>query len=473
MRMTDATTTMPAIDAMRAGFNGELILPGDAAYDMHRELFNKVHDKHPAVIARCVGTADVVAALRYARANDLEIAVRSGGRHMAGFASSDGGLVIDLSLMRGVKVDRREQTAWVQAGCRGGDVQAETLCYGLGAVTGAGSTTGIGGVNLHGGVGWMSPKLGWGSDTILELELLTADGDVLHVAPDEHADLFWAARGAASNFGVVTWMKLKLAPVAEKILAGSLIYAGDQIPDVLRALRELDRTGSDHFQIMLDFLSAPPEEWVPEELHGKLALSVTLVHVGELADAETELGPLIANHPPAAGELAPHGLLEFMRELDGEYPPMRQWYDEEQIAELSDEAIDLIVEQARALADSGLGPMSTLIVYPFRGPLGREPEHPAAYRHGAEGGWSITTGLFWEDEVDDARHEAYSNAVFEAVRASGLATGLVYGNVQQVPDEERLRRTFGEEGWQRLTEVKAQYDPNNVFHLNHNIPPAR
>lgn len=469
--MADQTVSAPDVESLSAHFSGELILPDSPAYDAQRELFNKVHDKHPAVIARCAGTADVVAAVRLARENNLEIAVRSGGRHMAGFASTNGGLVVDLSLMRGVRVDRQEQTAWVQTGCTGGNVLAETLVHGLGASTGATSATGIGGVNLHGGIGWMSPRLGWGCETILELELVTAEGDVLRVAPDEHPDLFWAARGAASNFGVVTWMKLQLAPVPEKVLAGSLIYDGDQIPDVLRFLRELDRSGSDDFGMMLDFLAAPPEEWVPEHLHGKLALSVTIVHVGELADAKRELNPLSETHPPAVGELAPRGLLEFMLELDAEYPPMRQWYDEEQIEGLSDKAIDLIVAQARALVDSDLGPMSTLIAYPFRGALGREPEIPAAYPHGSRGGWSITTGLFWDREPDDARHEAYSNAVFDGLRGAGLATGLVYGNVQQVPDKQRLRRTFGEENWQRLTGLKAKYDPDNVFHLNHNIPP--
>jgi FAD/FMN-containing dehydrogenase len=470
--MTDMTAATLDVDALRAGFNGELILPDDPAYDETRELFNKVHDKHPALIARCVGTADVVAAVRYARAKDLEIAVRSGGRHMAGFASSEGGLVIDLSLMRGVKVDRQEQTAWVQTGCNGGNVLAETLLHGLGAVTGVASTTGIGGVNLHGGFGWMSSRLGWGADTILEIVMVTADGEVLRVAPDEHPDLFWAARGAGGNFGVVTWMKLQLGPVPDKILAGSLIYGADQIPDVLRFLRDLDRDGSDDFLIGLDFLAAPSEEWLPEDLHGELALSVTLVHLGELADAEEELTPLSDAYPPAAGELAPRGMLEFMREWDAEYPPTRQWYDEEQIADLSEEAIDLLVAQARALVDSGLGPQSTLVAYPFRGALAREPEIPTSYQHGGQGGWSVTTALFWDDEAEDGRHQAYSNAVFEAVRAAGVATGLVYGNVQQVPDEQRLRATFGEENWKRLTQLKAQYDPENVFHLNHNIPPA-
>lgn len=471
--MTNETTAAGNIDSLRERFRGELILPDDPAYDDDRRLFNLVHDKYPAVIARCAGTADVVEAVRFARAAGLEIAVRSGGRHMAGFASTDDGLVIDLSAMRAVKVDQQEQTAWVQTGCNGGDVQAGTLVFGLGAVTGATSTTGIGGVNLHGGIGWLTPSMGWGVDTILELELVTADGKVLRVAPDEDPELFWAVRGAASNFGVVTWMKLQLQPVPEKMLAGSLIYRAERIPDVLRFLREFCASEqSDAVLPMLDFVRAPDDEWLPEALHGELVLSVTVVYPGELARAEEALRPLTEGHPPDAGELAPQGLLDFMRELDAEYPPMRQWYDEEQVADLSDDVIDVIVDQARRFAENELGEKSSLIMYPFTGAAAREPKVANSFPHGRLGGWSITTGLFWEEEADDARHEAWSNELFDAIREAGVATGVVYGNIQQVPDQQRQLRSYGEEAWQRLTKVKAKYDPDNVFHRNHNIPPS-
>ena len=471
--MTDTTTTAPGLDSLRERFRGELILPDHPSYDEHRRLFNLIHDKHPAVIARCAGTSDVVEAIRYARAADLEIAVRSNGRHMAGYASADDGFVIDVSAMRAVKVDRQEQTAWVQAGANGGDVQAETLAFGLGAVTGATSTTGVGGVILHGGIGWLTPRMGWAVDTVLEVQLVTADGEVLRVAPDENPDLFWAVRGAGSNFGVVTWIKLQLQPVPEKMLGGSLIYAAARIPEVLRFMGEFCRSGqSDEVLPMIDFIVAPDEPWIPEELHGKLVLALTVLHPGEIAEAEEALRPLTEGHPPEAGELTPQGLLEFMLELDAEYPPMRQWYDEEQVPDLTDEVIDVIVEQAHSFAERDLGEKSSLIVYAFTGAGAREPEIATSFPRSGRG-WSITSGLFWDDESDDARHEAWSNELVSAVRATGVATGVIYGNVQQFYDEQRQRRSFGEETWNRLASLKAKYDPDNVFHLNNNIPPAQ
>ena len=468
--MTNETLSTPSIDTLRSRFRGEIVLPDNPDFDERRSLFNAVYDKHPAVIAECDGTGDVVAAIRYARAAGLEIAVRSGGRHMSGFASADGGLVVDLARMRGVKVDRENETAWVQCGANGGDVLAETTTYGLGAVVGATTLTGVGGVNLHGGIGWLSKKLGWGCDTILELELVTADGEVLHVTPEEHPDLFWAVRGAGSNFGVVTWMKLKLAPLPEKILAGALLYDGDQAAEIMRFLRDFNLNATGEFSIMLDFLAGPPEEWLPKELHGKLLLSVTLVHIGdEPSQAEDDLRPFLDEFPPAVGELTARDLLDFMLEIDADYQPVRQWYDEEQVEDLTEEVIEIAVNRAALLAEKGLG--GYLIVYPFK-QASVEPEVPSCFPTRPENGWSVGTAGFWEEETGDAPHREWSDASIAAFRDAGLTTGIVYDNVQQLPDEQRQRESHGEEDWQRLREIKAKYDPENVFHLNHNIPPA-
>lgn len=463
------TSTESTLDAVRARFRGELIEPDDPSYDEQRTLFNAYHDQFPALIARCAGTADVVAAVRYATAQGLEIAVKSQGRHMAGFASVDGGVVIDLSPMRSVRVDSKEQTAWVQTGANGGDLEAATLVHGLGAVVGAASTTGVGGVNLHGGIGWLSPKLGWGCDTIIEAEVVTADGSVLRVAPDEHPDLFWAIRGEAANFGVVTWIKLKLAPIGS-VLAGGLIYDGVQAEEILRFLRDFNRNGSRDFQLMLDFLAAPPEEWIPEHLHGKLVLSVTFAHVGDVEQARKEIQPLLDTFTPVINTLAERELLDYMLEMDADYPAIRQWFDEEQVAELSDVVIDTAVARARVLAERNL--TGYLILYPYRGALAEVPDDPGCFPRGRLGGWSVGTAAFWEDKSGDERHASWSDETIAAVRATGATTGIVYGNVQQVPDVERHRKAHGEQAWARLTAVKTQYDPHNVFHRNHNIPPA-
>ncbi|GHE88858.1 FAD-linked oxidase [Amycolatopsis deserti] len=463
-------TIESALDAVRVRFRGELLEPDDPSYDEQRKLFNACHDQRPALIARCAGTADVVAAVRYATSNGLEIAVKSQGRHMAGFASADGGVVIDLAPMRSVKVDPKEQTAWVQTGANGADLEAATLVHGLGAVVGAATSTGVGGVVLHGGIGWMSPKLGWGVDTILEAEVVTADGSVLRAAPDENPDLFWALRGEAANFGVVTWIKMKLHPIGP-MLAGGLIYDGAEAGEILRFLREFNLSASGDFTLMLDFLPAPAEDWIPEHLHGKLVLSVTVVHVGDdLERGRKDVQPLLDAFPPAVGELGERELLEFMLSMDADYPAVRQWYDEEQVGELTDEVIDTVVGQARLLAERGL--TGYLIMYSYRGALADVPDDPGCFPRGRRGAWSIGTAAFWEDASGDEAHASWSDETIEAVRRTGATTGIVYGNVQQVPDVERHRKAHGDEAWARLRAVKKQYDPENVFHRNHNIPPA-
>jgi FAD/FMN-containing dehydrogenase len=468
MKPAEFNRTTP-LDALRTRFRGDLISADDPSYDELRTLFNAYNDFRPALIARCEGTADVVAAVKYARAENLEIAVKSRGRHMAGFASVDGGLVIDLEPMRSVKVDAAEQTAWIQTGANGADVTAETLAYGLGAVVGAASTTGVGGVNLHGGIGWMSAKLGWGSDTILEAEVVLADGSIVRAAPEEHPDLYWAIRGEAANFGVVTWIKQKLAPIGP-LYAGTLMYDGEQAEDFLKFFRDFNVTASPDFGVMLDFMAAPHEEWIPEHLRGKMIIVLTLAHVGSAEQAQKDFQPLLDAFEPLVNTLVEVDLLEFMLAQDVDYPAIRQWFDEEQVTTLTDDVIAAEVAAARKLAERGL--TGYLITYPFRGLVAGEPEIPGSFPRRTPGGWSIGTMAAWEDKTGDDAHIAWSDETMDALRATGDVTGNVYGNVLQVPDIERHRAAHGEKNWARLTQVKKQYDPENVFHRNHNIPPA-
>jgi FAD/FMN-containing dehydrogenase len=452
-------------------FQGELIVPGAPAYEEARKLFNAVHEKRPAAIVRCLGTADVVAALALARERGLEIAIRSGGRHMAGFGSSDGGLVIDLGAMRAVKVDAEERTAWVQCGALGIDLQAEAQVHGLAGITGVLTHTGIGGVNLNGGLGWLSGRLGWGADTILEAEVVTAAGEVLRVSPREHPDLFWAIRGAGANFGVATWIKLRLLAIPEQVLAGTLFYPLERAAEVMRFLGDFSRTASDDFQFFVEFLFGRGDPALPEELRDGVNVVVNLLHYGEPAEAEREVGELRAALPPAVDRIAPRGLVAYTRLMSGTYSRARQWWDEEQVAGLGEGVIGLTEAAARRMEEDGLAPLSCLMLYPFRGALAREPEPAAAIARPAVGDWSVGTMLFWDEEAEDERHRAWSDRLMAELRDAGLTTGRVYGNSQQLPDIERTRRSFGEADWERLRKLKSRYDPGNVFHLNHNIPP--
>ncbi|UJB39665.1 FAD-binding oxidoreductase [Streptomyces sp. A1-5] len=393
------------------------------------------------------------------------------GGTLPGFASVDGGLVVDLSVMRSVRVDVDEQTAWVQGGANGADLHAETLTYGLAGIAGWTNAVGLGGFLLHGGYGCLSAKLGLGVDTILELEVVSANGEVLRVTPSENPDLFWAARGAGSNFGVVTWMKVQLVPVPEQVLAGVLVYDAVEATELLEHLNELNGRVPDDMMFIAHMAVLPDDPAYPGELHGKLVVDVMIVHVGSLAQAGADVRGLREEFAPLIDTVAPRSLRDFMTELSAGYPGIRQRMDDDQVVELSDEVIDVVVSAARTMADRGLQPMSYLIMYPYRGAASRTPEHASACPVG-RGHWSITGAAFWEDPADDARHIGWCDDVSAALHDGGVATGAVYANCQPEVNLERQRRSFGEERWNRLASIKAKYDPENVFHHNHNIPPA-
>jgi FAD/FMN-containing dehydrogenase len=465
--MTDTITVPEGIDTLRAQFNGQVILPADPTYDERRAHFHTKHDKHPSVIVVPVGTADVVAAVKFARAADLEIAVSSGGKHPAGFSRTDGGIVIDLSAMRAVKVDSEEQTAWLQAGANGGDLQAEAGLRGFGGISGWMRGTGVGGVNLNGGFGTLSNKLGFGVDTILELELVTADGEVLRVSPEENPDLFWALRGAAPNFGVVTWIKQRLTPVPEKAVAGFLFYAAEDAPKVMGQLERLVLEAPDDLTIAAFISDVPEIDEIPAEMHGNPALSIGLVHIGDPEQAEVDLQPL-RELGPKLDWVGPQSVFEFMCSMDEFLVPGRMHWDVVEVSAISEKVIDTVDRAAHSASETGLHFEITLCTW---GKM-RNPEFPNATPEGQDGDTLILVDMFWQDEADDERGKAWVDSVVAELREDEVVNDGWMGNVASFPNPERDRRSYGEENWKRLTELKAKYDPDNLFHLNHNIPPA-
>lgn len=467
--VTEAPSVPGDLAALRHGFNGEVVTPADPAYNSYRQHFNRRFDKHPALVLRPANTVDVVAAVRYARTADLEIAVSCGGTHPAGFSRTDGGVVIDLSLMRAVRVDPVDQTAWLQGGALGGDLYAEAGRHGLAGVMGWMRTTGVGGVNVHGGWGPLSPKLGWGVDTILEMEIVTADGEVLRLAPDENAELFWGARGAGGNFGIVTWVKQKLCRVPDKALIGTLIYGPEQGPDVLRLVDELVMTVSEDMSMFVYSSVVPDEPDYPEALRGRHGFMVVVVHIGDRDVAVEELRPLRETYPPALDGVVEQSLYDFTCEMDSFIVPCRQWYDLIEVKALTDDVIDAVTTSAQHMEELGLTAELTLVAIG----RGRDPEHPSALPVGNQpGAWLMMPDTFWEDESDDAKNIGWADEFMAALSTCESHSDVGYSNVQSRPDVDRERRSFGEETWQRLVALKRQYDPENVFHLNHNIPPA-
>lgn len=465
--MTAAVAASADLEDLRFRYNGQLLLPGEPGYEEHRQHFNRRFDKHPALIARPVNTVDVVATVKYARAAGLEIAISSGNKHMAGFSRTDGGIVIDLSLMRAVKVDPVEQTAWLQGGATGGDLMAEAERHGLGGVMGWMRGTAVGGVNLQGGWGPLSTKLGWGADTILELELVTANGEVLRVSPDQNPDLFWAVRGAGANFGVVTWIKQRLCALPERSTAGALIYEAAKGSEVLRLLDELALTSSDELTFFASYAVIPSDPAYPAELHGKNAMTVMLVHIGDIGTADEELKSL-RDLSPVVDAVERQPIYDFMCSMDSYIVSNRQWYDVIDVDGLPDDVLKALFTFSQQLETAAFEGEVTLVPYG----RGRNPGVANALPVGRTGSWMVGFYGYWTDPAADETVIGWADAGMAAVRESPAFLASSYGNVQSRQDLDRDRRSYGEENWKRLTELKAKYDPDNVFHLNHNIPPA-
>jgi FAD/FMN-containing dehydrogenase len=453
-------------------FRGEIVTPASPSYNARRRLVNAAIDKHPAMIVRCLGAADVVSAVRYARKHDLEIAVRGGGHHIAGYAMSEGGLVIDLSLMeRAVRVDPKARTARVEGGARSGDVIAETSPFGLAAITAGVANVGIGGLTLGGGNGDLSAVGGFACDNVLSVDLVTADGSLLTVSADENPDLFWAVRGAGANFGVATSFVLKLHPMPEKIQSGMLVYELSKAKKVLTFLREFSaRASSDPCSIVCYIGPLPPDPHLPAALQGQVAISLSICHTGTPEQVASDLRVWRELETPAADLMAPTTYLDFLHATEAGYPHNRQYWDDWHFPDLSDKFIGLVTEQAHRLASLKLSGHQFIAFYPLKGAMSREADVPNAYT--LRGGWELPVMSFWNEAADDARQIDWVQSVTAAMRKANVVSPGAYMNFVSRSTEERVRAFYGDKTYSRLQQLKRTYDPANVFHLNPNIIPA-
>lgn len=438
-------------------FRGEWLQPGDADYDeMRRKVFNMRHDPHPPIIARCLGNADVAAALAYARETGQEVAVRSTGWSLEGHSATDG-VTIDLSLMRAVSVDPVSRTAWVQGGATAGDLQVEGAPFNLAAATGLFSGSGVG-LLLSGGVGHLSRRVGHASFSILAAEIVTASGEIILAAPEMNPDLFWAVPGTQGNFGVVTAFQLQMYEVPEVVLAGELNWHGARIGDALRALADAAEWASDDLS-MLAFLEP-----------GKASMKVC--HLGARDLAESELARLIASGAPDESAVAPTSFRDLTFSLDGNYAPMRVALDHEVRATgLSDVLIESIERRLEAAPAGRSDGLVLIEAHPcFRG-MSRAPLHPNAIRSSSvDPYWTVFCVAAWASADDD---EAYQQWVLEstpAIRSAADDSGVLspgFG-IQTVGS---AAASFGA-NLPRLRELKRKWDPDNVFRANLNIAPA-
>jgi FAD/FMN-containing dehydrogenase len=437
-------------------------VPGDPAYNEARTIFNAMIDRLPGVIAQCAGVNDVVRAVQFGRKLGLEIAVRGGGHSVAGKSLTDGGLVIDLTRMNAVSVDPEARTASVAGGATMSHLDRATGPHGLATTGGRVSTTGVGGFTLSGGSGWLERKFGLSCDNLLSVELVTAAGDIVRANNDENPELFWALHGGGGNFGVATSFTFRLHEL-QSVTVALLLWRPEAGPDILRTYRDFMESAPDGVGGAVLYLTGPPEKFVPEHLVGKLAFAVLVVCAGPEAEGRKATTPMLKlGHE---GELiAEMPYAEFQHMLD-DPPGHRNYWSAEYLDALPDDAIDLFCARAVEMI---VPSASQQILFSQGGAVGRGPaDYPVPWRHAP---WVVHPFGLWQDPSDDERVRRWARALRADLKP--WSSGAVYLNFIGDEGENRVMEGFGRENYARLAKIKAQYDPENVFHLNHNIKPG-
>jgi hypothetical protein len=449
------------------GFRGRLISSRHADYDTARAVWNGTIDRRPRLIARCVGTADVVAAVRFARDHDLEIAIRGGGHNVAGTAVCDDGIVIDLSAMRAVRVDPAGRRAWVQGGALWGDVDRETQAHGLATTGGIVSHTGVAGLTLGGGVGWLMRKHGLTVDNLLAADIVTADGETLRASADEHPDLFWALRGGGGNFGAVTAFEFRLHDLGPEVLAGPIIWDASDVREVLRFYRDFVRDAPDELGTVVRFGTAPPLPVIPDALHWRPVVMIGACYAGPIEDGERVLRPIRAFKTPRLDLVGPVPYVKFQSALDSTVVHGWNYYwKSTHLPELRDDLIDVIAAHAFSCSS----PRSYAAMFHLKGAVSRVAGGGTAF--GNREVWhAITLDSVWQPGEDFGdRDVAWTRTFFAAL--SRFRAGVYVNFLGGDEDPDRIREAYGDSVYERLVHVKAAYDPDNVFHHNQNIHPG-
>jgi FAD/FMN-containing dehydrogenase len=457
--------TRSATDRLRAGFRGELISPGDERYDTARTVWNGAIDRHPALIARVSGTADVVAAVHFAHEQGLPVSIRGGGHSAPGFAVADGAVMIDVSALKEILIDPGARTAVAGSGLLWRELDAATQAYGLATTGGVDGSTGIAGLTLGGGIGWLDRLAGLACDNLLRAEVVTADGRVLRADADTHPDLFWALRGGGGNFGVVTSFTYRLRPVTE-VYGGLLGYTTDRTVEVLQAFREFGANAPGRLALYAGLVTAPPAPFVPEHLRGQRVAGLIPVYFGAAAEAARVLAPLLAAAPPLLDLTKPMSYQEAQQLTDGLNPPgMHHYYTAEWLRGLDDRTIEALM----AAAADAPSPLSLVVLKRMGGAAGQVPAAatPFWYRDAA---YNLDIHAQWAPGSPAEPHVTWARAARQAAQrdsAGGSYVNFLDGD--QGPD--RVRAAYGG-NYARLTRIKAVYDPGNFFRINNNIPPA-
>jgi FAD/FMN-containing dehydrogenase len=454
-----------AAQELEGSFTGRLMTPESPGYEDARRVFNAMIDRRPAVIAQCSGVSDVMAALKLARDSGLEVSVRGGGHSVSGHAVCDGGVVVDVSPMKGVWVDPEARTAHAQAGLTWGELDRETQAFGLAVTGGRVPDTGVAGLTLGGGSGWIERKYGFTVDSLLSVDLVTADGRFVKASADENAELFWALRGGGGNFGVVTSFEFALHEVGPIVFGGMMLFPIDAAVDLMKAYRAFMVDAPSEICGCCAILCAPPEEFVPEEVRGRPVFGLIVCYVGPVEAGERAFAPL-REWGPALDMTQPMPYTVVQQLIaPGNPPGMEHYWKAGFLKELTDDAIDTFVSHSVDVCS----PLTANLMLPLGGAVARVAEHatPLPYR---DAGWNYHVLSQWADPADRERNIEWTRAFDRAM--AGHAEAGVYVNFGSELGQSVIEASFGPEGYARLVAVKDEYDPDNVFRNNTNIPPS-
>jgi FAD/FMN-containing dehydrogenase len=462
----DIDLRQETLDSLKPRLRGAVCTPADAGYDESRTVWNAMIDKRPAVVVRCLGTADVVACVQFAREHDVLLCIKGGGHNIAGLATADGALMLDMSLMRGVWVDSQRKVARAQAGCVLGDVDRETQLHGLAAVMGFVSLTGIAGLTLGGGIGYLTRRWGWTSDSVTGMDLVTADGRLVRASSEENADLFWGLRGGGGNYGVVTGIDYKLFPVGPEIVGGVVAWPASEAPGVLELYRTLIANAPPELTLVALMRPAPTAPWLPTEMHGKPIVALLACYTGRPEDAEKAVASIKTFGRPIGDVLVRRPYTQMQSLLDATQPKGRRYYwKSEYLPRIEPALCEKVIEHAARIPS----PHSALILFQMEGALNElSDDHSAVGNRDAR--YLLNVAGSWEQPGEDAVNIAWAREAWNDLKT--FSTGGTYINfLTEDEGPERIEAALGK-GLPRLARIKAKWDPQNVFRTNRNIKPG-
>jgi FAD/FMN-containing dehydrogenase len=466
--VSEQTAAAPSIDGLAGSFEGKLVQPGDEGYDEARKVWNGMIDRHPALVAQCRSVSDVVAAVSFARENDMVLAVRGGGHSASGAGTCDDGLVIDLSPMKAIQVDPQAKTVRAAPGLTWAEFDAETQKHGLAVTGGRFSTTGIAGLTLGSGSGWLERKCGLTADNLISAQMVIADGSVLTASETENEDLFWGIRGGSGNFGIVTEFEYRLHDVGPMIYGGLMAAPPDRAAEFTRFMRDYMKDAPEDLGAGVAFISAPPAPHVPPEMHFAPLVGCIVCWTGDHEEGERVVAPIREALQPVMDMVQPMPYVALQTMLDDSGPHgTRAYVKAEFLEEMTDAAIDTLVKHG----NDRPGPMVQLILEPMGGAISSVGEHDTSLGR-RDVAWVYHALAMWMDPSDEVADQHYAWAKNLAQDVEPHTTTGVYLNFTSDGGEERVRSAYGPEKYARLQALKDRYDPGNLFRLNQNIAPT-